>query len=335
MKNLNVETLRGIAIILVVAGHVIGSTIEGGLQVANDSIWRYFYYSFEYLRLPLFTAISGYVYSLKPVNINYLKTFTLKKIRRLLFPLIFVGGLYYVVRNIIPGTNFTDPINEIWKIFILPYTLYWYLPSLFIIFVTVAMLDSFKLMNNKNKWFIIMICSIGLVYVEQTSIVQLSTNYFSFKGAMFLMPYFILGIGLNKFKEIFSKSDIKLSLIYLIIGIILQQILWFTDITASPKIIITLSLIIGIPFIVIAFNLNMNNKFLIKIAKYAYTIYLFHAFGTAGGRIILNAFNITNGILVFVISLSGAIILSIIAEILLDRIPITRLLFLGRNYKKK
>lgn len=32
-KNLTIETLRGIAILLVVAGHVIGSAPDGGMKI--------------------------------------------------------------------------------------------------------------------------------------------------------------------------------------------------------------------------------------------------------------------------------------------------------------
>ena len=43
-KNLTIETLRGIAILLVVAGHVIGSAPDGGMKI--DSV------SYTHLTLP-------------------------------------------------------------------------------------------------------------------------------------------------------------------------------------------------------------------------------------------------------------------------------------------
>ena len=65
-KNLQVETLRGFAIVPVVMGHVIGSASDGGMKVSEDSFLRYLYFTFEYLRMPLFTVISGWVYALRP-----------------------------------------------------------------------------------------------------------------------------------------------------------------------------------------------------------------------------------------------------------------------------
>lgn len=333
MKNTTVETLRGTAIILVVIGHIIGSDSTGGMKVCDDSIWRYFYYSFQYLRLPLFTVLSGYVYSLHPAKFINIKTFINKKIRRLLLPLIFVGGLYYIIRYFVPGTNFKDPLTEIWKLLFYPYTLYWYLPSLFIIFLVVSILDSFNLIRTFRDWISVMALATVLLFIETTDAIQITTNYFSFKGAMFLFPHFIFGIGLNKFKHLITKFNIKVASFFLILCIIIQQFLWFSKLEIGLNYTTLLSFIIGVTFSLLMLSLTINIKILTYIAKYAYSIYLFHAFGTAGVRIIFNMLNITNALLIFSVSIIVAIGLSIITEIALNKLAITRLLFLGRSYK--
>jgi glucans biosynthesis protein C len=151
-KDLSVETLRGIAIILVVMGHVIGSKSDGGMKVPDDSFLRHLYFTFQYLRMPLFTVISGWVYALRPARLDKLGDFTIKKIRRILIPLIFVGGTYYIVQSIVPGTNFSYELKDIWRIVIFPYTFYWYLQSLFIVFLIVSVIDSYNLAQTFNKW---------------------------------------------------------------------------------------------------------------------------------------------------------------------------------------
>lgn len=115
-KDPNIETLRGLAILLVVAGHVIGIDATGGMKVADDSLWRYLYASLQYVRMPLFTAISGWVYALHPVAAHEAGTFMFKKARRLLLPMICVGTLYFLIQYITPGTNRTGELAEIWKI---------------------------------------------------------------------------------------------------------------------------------------------------------------------------------------------------------------------------
>lgn len=113
-KDPNIETLRGLAILLVVAGHVIGIDATGGMKVADDSLWRYLYASLQYVRMPLFTAISGWVYALHPVAAHEAGTFMFKKARRLLLPMVCVGTLYFLIQYITPGTNRTGELAEIW-----------------------------------------------------------------------------------------------------------------------------------------------------------------------------------------------------------------------------
>ena len=52
-KDPHIETLRGLAIILVVFGHIIGYDKTGGMRVADDSKYRYLYFSLEYIRMPI------------------------------------------------------------------------------------------------------------------------------------------------------------------------------------------------------------------------------------------------------------------------------------------
>ena len=48
-KNLSVETLRGIAILLVVVGHVIGSGPGGGMKIDFPHPLRYLYVWIDYI----------------------------------------------------------------------------------------------------------------------------------------------------------------------------------------------------------------------------------------------------------------------------------------------
>jgi peptidoglycan/LPS O-acetylase OafA/YrhL len=71
------------------------------------------------------------------------------------------------------------------------------------------------------------------------------------------------------------------------------------------------------------------------LGGFAYSIYLFHSFGTAAGRILIKNLGINNDLLIFLFSLSVGMISPIITEKILDRWGITRMLFLGRSFHKK
>jgi surface polysaccharide O-acyltransferase-like enzyme len=59
----NINTVRGLACLLIVALHVVGNAASNGLHLPMTSGWHYVMQSIEFLRIPLFTALSGYLYA--------------------------------------------------------------------------------------------------------------------------------------------------------------------------------------------------------------------------------------------------------------------------------
>lgn len=334
-KDLSIETLRGISIILVVMGHVIGSKIDGGMKVADDSFLRHFYFSFQYLRMPLFTVISGWVYSLRPVRVNYTFDFILKKSRRILLPMIFVGGIYYVVQNLVPGTNTSYNLTSIWRILIYPYTFYWYLQALFIVFILIAIIDSNKWAEKFTHWLLILFVSIVILLFRDTVIPEYVPNYFGFKGGIYLLPFFIIGVGIQRFKNHFTnRYFISILFVILIFAITIQQLVWYHIIEYEFSNHDGLGLIIGVVGTILCLQINFKIMAFVWMGNYAYSIFLFHSFGTSGGRILLNALGIHNSTPVFFVSLLLGLFLPVGIELIADKFGITRMLFLGRSYSK-
>nr|WP_319512654.1 acyltransferase [uncultured Draconibacterium sp.] len=333
-KDTSIETLRGLAIILVVIGHVIGSGPDGGMKVADDSFLRHFYFTFQYLRMPLFTVISGWVYALRPAKKGELCSFNEKKVRRLMLPLFFVGGAYYILQSIIPGTNFSYGLTDIWRILVFPYTFYWYLQALFLVFIVISIVDAQGWANVFRRWLIFFVISIVFLFARNAFIPQSFPNYLGFKGAIYLLPFFVIGVGIQRFKSYFeNKIFVSISATLLIFGLVFQQLVWYDIIDYTFKPSDGIGLLIGVVGVVVCLRIRFSVKWLIWIGSYAYTIFLFHSFGTAGGRILLNRSGIENTTLVFMVSLLLGIFLPVVAEEILNRFGITRFLFLGRSYK--
>lgn len=317
-------------------GHVIGSKSSGGMKVSDNSFLRQLYFTFEYLRMPLFTVISGWVYTLSPVKRSQLVSFTIKKIRRVILPLIFVGGLYYIVQSMVPNTNKSYELKDIWRILIFPYTFYWYLYSLFIIFLVISIIDVFKMADKFYAWLMILTVSILVLIIRDDIIPNSVQNYFGFKNAIYLLPFFLIGVGIKRFDSIFKNQFLFYSTsLILIVGLIFQQLVWYKVLfyVFSPN--YGLGLIIGIAGVITLMHIHFKNKSLAWLGNFAYTIFLFHSFGTSGGRILLNASGIQNTVVVFFVSLVLGLFFPILIENILDRFGITRMLYLGRSYTKK
>jgi glucans biosynthesis protein C len=160
-------------------------------------------------------------------------------------------------------------------------------------------------------------------------------NYFGFKGAIYLLPFFLIGTGIKNFKAHFNNLYfVTVISVVLLAGLIIQQLIWYGIMDLKLSSSSGLGLIIGVTGVIICLRIHFKVMWLVWMGNFAYTIFLFHSFGTSGGRIILNAIGIQNTTIVFLTSLILGLFLPIVVEYLLDRFGLTRMLFLGRAFNK-
>lgn len=332
-KDISIETIRGVALILMVAAHVIGSTSMAGMRVDDDSFWRYLYMTLVPIRMPLFTVISGYVYALRPLSpsgnvFNFIKG----KIRRLMLPLITIATLQYFFQAISPGVNKVVELKDIWKIYIFPYNQFWFIQAIFIIFIIVAILDYYDLLSNPLTWFIsLVIACFSLLYLH-------ITNIFSANNVTYLLPFFILGLGICRFEDSLFKKNffLVLSVTLLFITVTLQQLKLLTNIDLSIDRNSIIALIIGISATFLIVRLRFRNKFLAFIGFYSYGIFLLHIFGTASSRILMESLNLNaNKTILFFVSLTSGIIVPLIIQFFIYKFNILKTILLGLKYPKK
>lgn len=332
-KNLSIETLRGIAILLVVIGHVIGSTPSGGMKIDFPHPLRYLYLWIDYIQMPLFTAIAGWVYALKPFSpVAGFGAFVRKKAMRLLVPMAVVGTLYFLVQYLMPGTNQKGELSQMWRIYIFPYTIYWYLPSLFLIFVIQWWIDWWKGMENIKQWGIWCMVAVLLSLINDRGFMHGLPNLFSFKGALGQLPYFFAGVAACRFAVvIYHRIFLEWGMwLMALLGIALLQIVWlYPDIdTLWRHVMYVITLI---PILLLVLKMKWHNRFFTWLGSYAYSIYLFHGFGTSGGRIILRMFGVKAAYLIFISATFIALIASVAIDVIVARFKVLRLLLLGKS----
>ncbi|TYR36848.1 acyltransferase [Sphingobacterium phlebotomi] len=296
MRELNIETLRGIAIILMVLGHVVGVNPNTGLKVDSDSWYHYLFYIFKYIRMPLFTVISGYVYAIKPISKTYSSSvFIIRKINRLLIPYIIAATLFFILQVLTPGTNSNLHWSDLPNIFITGYAHFWFVQGIFFVFILILLLERLNLLSSFSTWsFVFATVTIIFLFLNP------KTEFLSINSWPFLLLFFLWGLGLKRF-ESFKGCHKVLSLFMTIVfclSFLFQQYIYFSQnqhvFVEFRKLDLLLTLLVGLSSSFLLVNMSFQNSRLIKIGNYSYEIYLYHVFATAGCRIILHKIGVTD-----------------------------------------
>lgn len=317
MRDIKIDTLRGLACIFLVGYHVIGNNPSNGLQI-ESGLLREINDLLETVRMPLFTFLSGMVYAFRPLSGNWLK-FLKGKARRLIIPMLVVGTLFAIIQAIVPGTN--NKIDNWWLLHIYPVQHFWFVEALFWVFIFITPLELNRLLNNKLVTGLIIAAFLAL------AVGQPYTKLMAFEGFVYLAPFFLFGMSIVRFK--ISPLPILPSLIGFIA--IMSAIYYLTDGVYGRSL---LGCVIGILSCYFLLGLRLKIRWLAKIGIYSYSIYIFHVFFTAASRIVVNKFFTMTDEFNFIIGTLLGLLGPIGVYSLAKRLPWGHLFLLGEGGKK-
>ena len=326
-KDDGIETLRGIAIIFLVAAHVVGGDSTKGMNVSAESGLRYLFDSFRFIHVPLFTMISGFVYSLRPVTPGSYFLFVKGKIRIILIPMISVGLIHFMLKSVVKSVNNPERYVSIWKNFIYPNDHFWFLQSLFLIFLIIPLFD--RPNSNKPSLLLYILTGSAIVLYLFSDMIPILLGL---SGGAFLMVFFIFGLILQRYNVILRSQEIlRISIILLGAGIVLIQ-MKLSGLLYIPGICFDLiELISAFALGFILFKVRRPIGILVYTGSFSFSIYLFHVMFSAASRIIIRDFSPELESLVFFISLGSGIIFSVMLTMVLRKWVITRRVFLGEK----
>jgi hypothetical protein len=331
-KDLRIETIRGLALFLMVAGHVIGSAGDQGMKVSDDSVLRYLYDSLVYIRMPLFTAISGYVYALRPVtSASSLPRFYQGKFRRILIPMIVVSTLFFISQTLVPNTNSKPEWSDIFSIYFFSYAHFWFLQSIFCIFVMIALMEKFSLLSSIRNYMIIMcVALVASLHYE------IFPDFFCIYKAIQLLPFFLLGLGLYRYADQLNTWGKQLFLgVALAVLVVIDQAYLWGQMLLTDREMDYIGTALGLAAIYMIITHRVYFKPLAWLGYFSFEIYLFHVFGTAGCRIVLNKLAIHDVWITFTISMILGLLLPVALKKAVGRINVLNLAFFGVQAKKK
>lgn len=330
-KDVGIDTIRGLALFLMVAGHVIGDSMDTGMRVADDSTLRYLYETLVYVRMPLFTAISGFVYAMRPLSMaSPLSPFFQGKFRRIAIPMLVVSTLFFISQALVPNTNNPPQWADMYRIYFFGYAHFWFLQSILCIFALIAVLEKSGLLSSLRHYLLVGALSLIAAYNYDAF-----PELFSIDRAVHLLPFFLLGLGVNRFRDLFVTPSLKAMIGAVLVGVIVLDqgylLGWFSF--SDPELQV-LGTLMGLTAI---YTLITQRRYFAPLAwlgSNSFEIYLFHVFGTAGGRMLLNKLNIHSTGLTFMVSMTFGLMLPVLLKKTVARMSLLNLALFGTEVPK-
>lgn len=318
-----IETLRGLAAILIVAYHCISEEI---LNPPGTFGYAYLGHTFRLIRLPLFTAISGYVYAMRPLEPARTGTFLQGKARRILLPWFSTTILMVGLGLLIGGSGGRFPIQDVWKAFVFPYAHLWFLQAIFWVFLLVALLERQRVLSTPLGWGVVFLLS----WIPATFF--MGTNVLGLTGFMQILPFFLFGLGLRRYPALLSSPiAVGLFAVAAVVGLTIHQLMWWRgwvlpEYAHNVFVVITACAAQGV-----LFRLRRELPMIPRIGVFAFPIYLFHLLAISIAVRVAGLLHLQNPHLLFAGKLALGLALPVAAALLLTRIPPLRLIFLGEK----
>lgn len=304
-RNLEVDTLRGIACVLLVLFHVVGDTPSTGLRIPEGHWVQVVNEALAYIRMPLFSFISGYVYAFRPYQGNA-PGFVKGKVRRLLLPLITVGTVFAIVQSVTPGTN--NSVSHWWLLHIVPVGHFWFLEALFIVFLAVILLEHFKALSTPAGFALTW--ALSAVLFDYLS----PPNYFAAQGAVYLLPFFLAGLACKRF-EITGPAARGIAAAVFICAATVAML--FPQFSEQGNSIAALGLGVSSAFLLLRSGWSSRN--LAYVGSWSFAIYLLHVFFTAASRILLKKIGVTDTYVLLMAGLAAGLVGPIVSALLISR----------------
>jgi peptidoglycan/LPS O-acetylase OafA/YrhL len=280
--------------------------------------------------MPLFTFISGYIYSIYKIRGNDFSAYCTGKVRRLIVPLFFVGVPFSVLQAVAPGVNKDVGLFQALLSFYVPVNHFWFLQAVFIIFMFVGFLQWRGLLQTMTRLYLLLLFSAVSFLLPPFAI-----DAFGINGAFYLLPFFVTGMICHE-KVAVIKQSLKVigPVVFVLISIALLYIA-----AVDRELIVDrrslVGLLVGCTSCVALLSSDMRSKALIWLGGYSYAIFLFHVLFAASARFAFGRLGITDESLLVI----GGVLCGLLGPVLLSnvfsRFALTSVLFLGERASGK
>ncbi|WP_380174162.1 acyltransferase family protein [Kineococcus sp. DHX-1] len=319
--------MRGLACLLLVAYHVRGGDPGSGLQLPTDNPWSAVVDAADYLRMPLFSFLSGWVYATRPLSSGSW-SFVRVKARRLLVPLLVVGTLFGVVQLLVGAGDGLPPWYA-WHL--VPLAHFWFLESIFWVAVTVALLDRWGVLRRPQ-----VLVGLVLVALVVGPSVAVPHNLLGLQTATFLLPFYLAGVGALRFEVRSTGPRFRVLLVAVTVVLVGRAAAGLLgELPRLPSQSSAVASLLGVCLCLCLVLTKVTVRPLVVLGAFSFTVYTCHVFGTAASRMLLDAAGVQSVSLQMVAGIVAGLTVGVGAELVARRHAWTGALVLGRRWPRR
>jgi peptidoglycan/LPS O-acetylase OafA/YrhL len=328
LESARVETLRGLACLLLVSFHTVGASAASGLHVRDDSWYREFTNVFVHIRMPLFTFLSGLVYAYRPLRSGQALRFSARKVRRLGVPFVVAStvlySLHFAMHHEVP------PPSRMWNVYVFPYWHMWFVQSLLVVFAALVVLESLGALSTFRRFMMVFTLSLVLFLYGPME----GQGILGLRNATYLLPFFLWGVGVHRYRDTLQTSQALIASVMCFI--VTQGFHGYTVLTRALTPIDAVanrsawSLLIGMSAGLCALQLLPRVRLMERIGGSSYPIYLYHPIFVTGVVTAAGALLVLPTSLLFVVAGAAGIVGPMLLRLAARRSPLGQFLLEGR-----
>lgn len=308
-----IDSIKIYACILVVLGHFFQSMTLSQI-IADHSLLQWFDTTIYYFHVPLFFVCSGYLYQ------KYTRTDTLsawrnniaKKASALLIPYFAFSLVTFLLKVVFSSSVNTEADGFLQTMFLEPLSPYWYLYTLFLIFLVTPAFRS-----KKTATVMLLVAFV----LKALTFIGADCDIFAVSSVLQNEIWFVLGMCLSAFNltDVLSTHKPYLTAGVLSVVFVAMSAVLTKNRIAHESISFVMGVIAVVATVVLFLktqHLSAVQSFTRKFAKYTMPVFLMHTIFAAAIRALLLKLNITSAtvhiVLGIVISFAGPIVAAVI-----------------------
>ncbi len=317
-----IDNTKVLACILVVLGHFFQSMVKSSIMVDTD-LYKWFNQTIYYFHVSLFFICSGYLYQKKHTVVD-LKTkchFMINKMLSLGIPYFVFLTITWIMKNMAVAYVNTETDGLINCLLINPIPPYWYLYTLFFLFLFIP--------NLKTSHYQMVCVFLAALILKMISCFW-QFKVFVIGSVMGNSIWFVVGMVICLLDIHKLKRNICLlvsGMFFLIIFILLSLVVYQNNINDK---FVGFSLAILADIGIISTIYYLSNKqflFLKVLSRYTMPVFLMHTIFAAAIRIILLKLNIYNLFVHIILGLILSFIGPTFAAIVLEKLKLDFIIY--------